>query len=58
MTKLQHYYKAVVAFVGGLGGIWVVAQTLDFSDKQKAWGSVVAIATAVGVYLFPNKPKV
>jgi hypothetical protein len=56
LGNISRYHKAVVAFVTSLGGIWVVVAAADFSSREGAWSSLVAVATAIFTYAVPNKP--
>lgn len=56
MPKLAEYAKAVAAFAVSALGI-LLAEGL-VPEQYRPWALfVVAIATTVGVYAVPNKPK-
>lgn len=56
LANISRYWKAVVAFVGGLGGVWAVVAAADLSTRAGLYASIPAIVTAIGVYLAKNKP--
>ena len=52
MTK---YTKAVVALLGALATWGVTAAEDGLYTQVELWGALLALATAAGVYAFPNR---
>lgn len=56
MTKLQSYTKFIISLVGFL---LTTAVALDWGFEFPRWfPALTSLVTALGVFLFPNKPYV
>jgi hypothetical protein len=52
------WHKASVAAITGLSAVWGAYAAADFSSRDAAFASAVAIGQAIVVYLVPNKKDV
>lgn len=53
---MTRYSKAIVALLGALATWGLTAAEDNIYTQVEVWGGVLALATAAGVYLWPNTP--
>jgi hypothetical protein len=53
---MTRYSKTIVALLGALATWGVTAAEDNTYTQVELWGALLALATAAGVYAFPNRP--
>jgi len=54
---MSKYAKFIVAILGAIGTWGVTAASDGSLDLSEWFGVLVAVATALGVFIVPNKPS-
>lgn len=53
---MTRYAKTIVALLGALATWGITAAEDEVYSQVELWGAVLAVVTAAGVYLTPNRP--
>ena len=53
---MKRYAKALIALLGAVATWGLTAAEDDRYTQVELWGAVLAVATALGVYAWPNQP--
>lgn len=53
---MQRYAKSIIALLGALATWGITAAEDERYTQVELWGALLAVTTAVGVYLWPNRP--
>lgn len=53
---MSRYAKTIIGAILALATWGITASSDGVYQQAELWGGLAAVATAVGVYLFPNQP--
>lgn len=52
---MRYYAKAIIALLGALATWGITAAEDNMYTQVEMWGAILAVSTAITVYLVPNK---